>query len=83
MSLFDLQPGDTVIAAKDIFNDGSHPSPDDLLVKKGTRGVVVNIGYLENQDDKMVFLIKFEDEKLELGNAVGCWESDIKTLVMS
>ncbi len=80
MSVYYLQPGDMIEAAKDILNDGSFPSEKELLVSKGTKGVIVNIGYLEENDEKLVFLIRFEGEDDYLGQPIGCWEEDIQSL---
>ncbi len=81
MSLIDIQPGDVVYAAQPILNDGSIPGAEenDLLAPKGARGVVVNIGHVEFNEDKIVFLVRFEagQESAELGPAIGCWEDDL------
>ncbi len=81
-----LQPGDTVLASKDIFNDGSFPDTEEsqLLVKSGTRGVIINQGYLEENENREVFLVKFEFESEsttnELGPPIGCWPEDIRAI---
>lgn len=75
-----LQPGDMVLCAQPIFNDGSFPdcADDGLLVDAGQRGVVVNIGYLEANPDKQVFLVRFEMPGTpDLGPEIGCWAEDI------
>ena len=79
MSLDSLQPGDMVFAANDIFNDGGVP---DFPLKTqfatiGARGVLVNTGHLEEQPDKVLFLVRFEDSNNELGPPVGCWPDEL------
>lgn len=85
MSNYDLVPGDTILANKDIFNDGSFPeSPENaLLVKSGTRGVIINHGHLEHNQDRQVFLVKFEQDKQSagLGPPIGCWPEDIRPIM--
>ncbi|GAB2190317.1 hypothetical protein MAH1_19250 [Sessilibacter sp. MAH1] len=77
-----LQPGDTIFATKDILNDGSFPekAEEELLVSKGTRGVIVNFGHLEENEDQEIFLVQFEkgNESAELGPPIGCWPEDIE-----
>ena len=82
-SHFFLQPGDSIIANHDIMNDGSFPEEDTTkpLVYKGTIGVIINVGYLEENEDIIVFLVRFEDEAKELGPPIGCWSDDIKPLL--
>ncbi len=79
MSLNDLQPGDMVFAAADIFNDGSIPDmPTDMpIASRGTRGVILNSGHLEEQPQQQLFLVRFETQDLELGPAVGCWPHEL------
>ncbi len=85
MTLYDLQPGDMIYAGKDIYNDGSFPGSEDgaLLVKRGTKGVIVNLGFLEDDEDRLVFLVKFQEgtaDTAELGPPIGCWVEDIACL---
>lgn len=86
MNMIQLQPGDTVIANNDIFNDGSFPEAADneLLVRSGTRGVIINHGYLEEDERQEVFLVKFEPEQgqesAQLGPPIGCWPEDIRAI---
>ena len=79
MTLENLQPGDMVFAATDIFNDGSVPElPEETqFAKTGSRGVLINTGHLEEQPDKVLFLVRFEDNNKELGPAVGCWPDEL------
>lgn len=79
MSVIQLQPGDTVYAAKDIYNDGSLPgyADDAPLAPKNTRGVIVNTGHLEESPETVLFLVRFEDADLSLGPAIGCWLQDL------
>ena len=84
MSYYQLQPGDAIVAARDIINDGSFPEyeEDALLVRAGTRGVVINFGHLEENEDQEVFLVKFENDAqgAELGPPIGCWPEDIELM---
>lgn len=84
MPKYQLQIGDAIIATHDILNDGSFPEYDDneLIVKQGTRGVVINFGHLEENEDQEVFLVKFEtgEESAELGPPIGCWPDDIEVI---
>lgn len=79
MRIEQLQPGDIVYAAKDILNDGTIPGfgESDIVAKKGNRGVLINIGYLEENEDQTVYLVKFENSSKELGLAIGCWPDDL------
>lgn len=65
--------GQQVVAGIDLFNDGSHPerSVDVLLVERGTKGEVVQVG-LHVDTDTPIYLVEFE------GNCVvGCLEEEI------
>jgi nitrogen fixation protein NifZ len=81
MSLDDIQPGDMIFAAKQITNDGGIPEipQDAVLAKPGTRGVLMNIGHLEEAPDTELFLVRFEDDNARLGPPVGCWADEIST----
>lgn len=83
MSNYELVPGDTIFASVDIYNDGSFPeTPENaLLVKSGTRGVIINEGHLEHDPNRQIFLVKFEQEDSDLGPAVGCWPEDIRPVL--
>jgi len=79
MSISQLNPGDVVYAAAEIRNDGGipHLPADAVLATPGTRGVIVNIGYLEKEPGRQLFLVRFEDESLELGPPTGCWSEEL------
>lgn len=79
MSLKELQPGDVVYAASHIINDGSIPSLDDsaMIASPGTRGVIINIGHLEEAPERELFLVRFEDAQLNLGPPAGCWPEEL------
>lgn len=79
MTLKQLQPGDAVYAASHIINDGSIPSLDAsaVIAKPGTRGVIINIGHLEEAQERELFLIRFEDAELNLGPPTGCWPEEL------
>jgi len=80
MKFEDLEIGDVVYAAHDIVDDGSMPETEmgDILAEKGARGVVVNLGHLEEQPNTAVFLVRFENESLNLGSPIGCLKDDLK-----
>ena len=67
------QWGQPVLAAENIFNDGSYPEKeaDSMLVSQGTRGEIVQIGsHTESQTP--VYLVEFGE-----GLVVGCLEEEI------
>ena len=80
MSVNELQPGDIVYSAKPLYNDGSIPGlPEQTLIADtGTRGVIINIGHLEDQPNKTLYLIRFEQDNAELGPPVGCWPDELR-----
>ncbi|MBI2783843.1 MAG: nitrogen fixation protein NifZ [Gammaproteobacteria bacterium] len=73
-----LQPG-CRHDARAIHNDGSLPDHDAeaLLVPAGGRGVIVNIGHLEQDPRQVLYLVRFEGEDGVLGPPVGCWPQDL------
>jgi len=79
MNLEQLKPGDMIYAATDLFNDGSLPGLEDnaCVANAGARGVLVNTGHLEEDPDTMLYLVRFEDENMDLGPAVTCWASEV------
>jgi nitrogen fixation protein NifZ len=79
MNLEQLNPGDVVYAATEILNDGGIPDiPEDtVLATRGTRGVVINIGHLEENPERELFLVRFEDANLNLGPPTGCWPEEL------
>lgn len=79
MNVRDLDIGDTVYAAITITDDGSIPGGQEgeILAKAGTRGVITMIGHVEEQPERSVFLVRFEDKDMNLGNPVGCWVEDL------
>jgi nitrogen fixation protein NifZ len=76
-----LEPGDRVYARVEIRSDGSIPglAADALLATAGTRGVIVNIGHLEENPGRALYLVRFEDGRLDLGPPVGCWPEELVT----
>jgi nitrogen fixation protein NifZ len=79
MNVEDLDVGDVVYAANTISDDGSIPNgvEGEILAEAGTRGVITMIGYVEEEPDRSVFLVRFEDKALNLGNPIGCWVEDL------
>jgi nitrogen fixation protein NifZ len=79
-----LQPGDMVMCSQAIFNDGSFPdcADDALLVPAGQRGVVTNVGYVEAEPERQVFMVRFEMAGTnDLGPEIGCWVEDLTLAV--
>ena len=85
MNLKSLEPGDTVYATQELRNDCSIPDlpEQELIALQGTRGVLVNIGHLEEQPDKALYLVRFENPDLSLGPPVGCWPEEIRAIDLS
>ena len=79
MKVEDLEIGDVVYAAHDIVDDGSMPDAQDgdILAEAGARGVIVMRGYVEEEPEKNVFLVRFEDNELNLGRPIGCFGEDL------
>ncbi len=80
MKLEDLDIGDVVYAANDILNDGSMPGVEEnqILAVAGARGVISMIGHVEDDPERTVFLIRFEDAEMNLGSPIGCWVEDLR-----
>jgi len=78
-ALRQLQPGDCIYARGEILSDGSIPdmATNAVLAAPGTRGVIVNIGHLEEDPGRELYLVRFEDELLDLGPPVGCWPEEL------
>lgn len=80
MSRFEM--GDLVYSAQDLYNDpveesGESPIPGavvgELLVSAGIRGVVVNVGHVEEDPSQDIYLVRFEmDDAGTLSSPVGC-----------
>jgi nitrogen fixation protein NifZ len=84
MSLQELQPGDIVYAKTTLYNDeGSIPElpADAVIAEAGTRGVILNIGHLEEQPDAELYLVRFEqkDKNNDLGPPTGCWPEELSS----
>ncbi|CAA9891332.1 Nitrogen fixation protein NifZ [Candidatus Methylobacter favarea] len=79
MKIEDLELGDVVYAAKTIVDDGSIPDgvEGEILAEAGTRGVLTLIGHVEAEPHRSVFLVRFEDKNMNLGNPIGCWVEDL------
>ncbi|ASF46058.1 nitrogen fixation protein NifZ [Methylovulum psychrotolerans] len=79
MRVEDLDIGDIVYAATTIIDDGSMPEgmEGEILAEAGTRGVITMIGHVEEQPERSVFLVRFEDKEMNLGNPIGCWVDDL------
>lgn len=81
----DLQKGDAVIANVRIINDGSVPNANEneIFAEVGTMGMLVNIGYFEDNPDEELFLVCFQMENGELGPPVTCLAHEIGPLPSS
>lgn len=79
MNIEELDLGDVVYAAHTIVDDGSMPDSEEgaLLAQAGARGVIVMKGYVEEDPGRSVFLVRFEDQALNLGRPIGCWSEDL------
>jgi nitrogen fixation protein NifZ len=79
MNLEDLDLGDVVFAAHTIIDDGSMPESEEgtILAEQGARGVIVMKGHVEEEPGRSVFLVRFEDKELNLGQPIGCWSEDL------
>ncbi len=79
MKLEQLEPGDAIYATAHIYNDGSIPELPEgaLLAEPGTRGLLVQIGHLEEAPQRNVFLVRFEDKDVNLGPPTGCWAEEL------
>lgn len=79
LTVEDLDEGDVVYAKADFRNDGSFPEAgeDALLAAAGARGVIVRKGHLEEQPERSVFLVRFEDSDKVLGPPLGCWADEL------
>lgn len=83
MSLLkELKPGDAIHAAVDLYNDGTMPelADDALLARKGSRGVLVTSGHLEDDPAQELYLVRFEGADLSLGPAVACWPEELTAI---
>jgi nitrogen fixation protein NifZ len=79
MRVEDLELGDVVYAAQTITDDGSIPngSEGEILAEAGARGVITLIGHVEEDPNRSVFLVRFEDKDMNLSNPIGCWLDDL------
>jgi nitrogen fixation protein NifZ len=79
MKVEDLDIGDVVYAAKTITDDGSIPngSEGEILAEAGARGVITLIGHVEEEPNRSVFLVRFEDKDMNLSNPIGCWLEEL------
>jgi len=76
-----FEEGDVVYANTNFFNDSSleHLPEDALLAPEGARGVIVRKGHLEQDPERTVFLVRFEDADRNLGIPIGCWAEELRT----
>jgi nitrogen fixation protein NifZ len=74
-----FQQGDLVYALRDLVSDGMVPETQagDVLVPAGTRGMVVQVGSVEDHPEIAVYLVRFEGSDRELGPALGCLTEEL------
>ena len=79
MNIQDLQPGDAIYAAEAIMNDGSisWAAEDEVLANAGSRGMLINIGHLEEDPEQLLYLVSFENTTGELGPQIACWPEEL------
>lgn len=80
VNLSELEIGDMVYADATIVNDGGIPelAEDAVLAEPGTRGVIVNTGYVEEQPEQLIYLVRFEDANGDLGPPTGCLPEELR-----
>lgn len=66
--------GDLVYALRNLVSDGHVPDTQagDMLVPAATRGMVVQVGTIEDHPEIAVYLVRFEGTDGALGPALGC-----------
>ncbi|MBU0621217.1 MAG: nitrogen fixation protein NifZ [Gammaproteobacteria bacterium] len=82
-----FQMGDMVYAAQDLFNEVNEETgesaipgiaPEALLAATGTRGVIVNVGHVEELPDQEIYLVRFEtDAEGTLAEPIGCLADEL------
>ena len=81
MTTIRFEVGDMVFAAEDILNDGGMPGIADdegLIAAAGTRGVVIQVGVTELNENQEIYLVQFENgPNRDLGNPVGCLPEEL------
>lgn len=68
-----------IYVAHTITDDGSMPDGEEgaVLAEQGARGVIVMKGHVEQNPSLTVFLVRFENQALNLGRPIGCWTEDL------
>ena len=74
--------GEIVYCREPLINDGGIPdiAADAVLATPGRRGVVVNTGHLELDQEQAIYLVRFEGEDGALGDLgppVGCLPEEL------
>jgi nitrogen fixation protein NifZ len=80
MDLDSMEPGDMLLAATTISNDGSIPDlPENAVIAEpGTRGVLVNTRYFEEDPSRTLYLVRFVNTDGDLGPPTGCWPDELQ-----
>jgi nitrogen fixation protein NifZ len=42
--------------------------------------VIIETGHLEEEPRRKLYLVRFEDQDLNLGPATGCWPEELQTM---
>lgn len=79
MKVEDFSIGDVVYAASTICDRSPLPYGREgcVVAKAGSKGIITLIGHVPAQPERSVFLVRFEDERKNLSNPVGCWLDDL------
>jgi nitrogen fixation protein NifZ len=82
-----FQSGDLVYAAQDLYNDPVEETgesaipgvfPGLLLAAAGTRGMVVNVGHVEEVPEEEIYLVRFETgTDGMLSEPIGCLSEEL------
>lgn len=85
-----FQMGDMVFATQDLYNEvdeetGESAIPgiaaEALLAPAGTRGVIVNVGHVQELPDQEIYLVRFEiDAEGTLAEPIGCLSDELTGL---
>jgi nitrogen fixation protein NifZ len=74
-----FQAGDLVYAQHDLVSDGLVPDTQagEVLVPHGARGMVIQVGNLEDHPEISVYMVRFEGADGDLGPALGCLTEEL------
>jgi nitrogen fixation protein NifZ len=82
-----FQMGDMVYAMQDLYNEVNEETgesaipgmaPEALLASIGTRGVIVNVGHVQELPDQEIYLVRFEiNAEGTLAEPIGCLADEL------